>query len=125
MANSAGLASEWRERLARYQACRASGITIAKFCWQENVSTSAFYLWRRKLDRTQHYPEAIVDRRKEFAPVRLIGTIGTANVVAQLPGGTRLEIPMSDSDVFERAIRALIRVDAQCATTPHQGDTPC
>ena len=136
MSNSSGLASKWRERLARYQAGRAWGTTIAKFCRQEGVSTSAFYLWQRKLSETQRKlggtqrkpgraprrPEAIADRRGDFAAVRLIGT---SNVVAQLPGGTRLEIPMSDSDVFERAIRALMRVDAQCGPTRDERGTPC
>jgi transposase-like protein len=37
---------QWRERLERQ---RKSGLSIAEFCRQEEVSSVTFYTWRRKL----------------------------------------------------------------------------
>ena len=44
-------AREWRERLQRF---RRSDLSVASFCEREGVSTSSFYVWKRRLksDRT-------------------------------------------------------------------------
>jgi hypothetical protein len=36
----------WETRFARY---RASGLSVARFCQQEGVSTNAFYYWAKRL----------------------------------------------------------------------------
>jgi hypothetical protein len=105
---SGQLANEWRARLDRYQITKW---TIAEFCVIEGVSISSFYHWRKKLECSPSR-DMTATRRAEFAPIRLIGSV---NAVVQLPGGTRLEIPMSDSDAFERAIEVLVRADARRA----------
>ena len=107
--NVGQLASEWRGRLERY---RLSPRTIADFCIVEGVSVSSFYYWRKKLDHASASDVVPSIRRTDFAPVRLVTS---ANVIVQLPGGTRLEIPMSDSEAFERAITVFVSADSQRA----------
>ena len=55
----------WEARLARY---RASGLSVARFCEQERVSTNTFYYWAKRL-RTA--PAAGADRSVGPAAVRL------------------------------------------------------
>lgn len=117
-------AREWRERLERY---RQADLTVSMFCLREGVSEASFYLWRKKLGQTlRHRPEA---RSNEpvFAPIRLVASPGatTPLVTVQLPGGTRLEIPLSDSDAFERAIRILASADSQRTTPSLSEDASC
>lgn len=117
-------ASEWRDRLERY---RQSGMTVSTFCVREGVSEASFYSWRKKLgESSRHRPQA---NRCEsvFAPIRLVASPGVAEplVSVQLPGGTRFEIPMSDSVAFERTILALASADAQRTTTPLSEDSSC
>jgi hypothetical protein len=107
--NVGRLASEWRGRLERY---RLSPRTIVEFCIVEGVSVSSFYYWRKKLDHTPASEMIPSIRRTDFAPVRLTTS---ANLMVQLPGGTRFEIPMCDSEAFERAITVLVNADSQRA----------
>lgn len=100
-------AREWRQRFDRY---RRSGATVAAFCVQERVTVAAFYYWRKELGPIRTKDGAVPVRHGDFAPVCLVGS---ANVTVELPGGTRLEIPMADSDAFERALRSLVHADGQ------------
>jgi hypothetical protein len=109
--NGGRLAIEWRGRLER---CRLSPRTITEFCVIEGVSVSSFYYWRKKLDRTPSSAMIPSHRRADFAPVQLV-TSASSNVIVQLPGGTRFEIPMSDSEAFERAITVFVSADSQRA----------
>jgi hypothetical protein len=102
-------ADEWRDRLGRFE---ASKWTVADYCVIEGVSVSSFYQWRNKLERSVTEVTASPTRRTDFTPVRLVGS---ATAIVQLPGGTRLEIPMSDGDAFERALDVLVRADARRA----------
>ena len=105
------LANEWRERFERW---RISQRSIAEFCIVEGVSVSSFYYWRKKLDHEPANEVISPIRRTDFVPVRVL-TSASANVIVQLPGGTRFEIPMSDSEAFERAITVLVSADSQRA----------
>jgi hypothetical protein len=98
------VADEWRGRFARYA---MSELTVVEFCIVEGVSASSFYLWRKKLAKKSEHREDATIHRSVFAPVRLVTSpsVPAPLVAVQLPGGTRLEIPMSDCDAFERTIR--------------------
>lgn len=39
----------WRERLTRFQ---TSGLTVARFCREEQVSVCSFYYWVKQIGRT-------------------------------------------------------------------------
>ena len=109
--NVGRLSNEWRGRLERY---RLSSRTIAEFCIVEGVSVSSFYYWRKKLDHASASERIPSILRTDFVPVQLVMS-GSANVIVQLPGGTRFEIPMSDSEAFERAIAVFVSADSQRA----------
>jgi hypothetical protein len=117
-------AREWRDRLERFP---HSGMTVSTFCLRESVSEASFYSWRRKLGETSRYRPEAKPREPVFAPIRLVTSPGVPEplVSVQLPGGTRFEIPMSDSVAFERTILALASADAQRTTTPLSEDSSC
>lgn len=101
--------AEWRARLERF---RQAEVSVTRFCRGEQVSVPSFYQWRKKLAedsaRQSDWPRAV----EAFAPVRLVGT---ASVAAWLPGGTRIEIPIGDSQALQLALHTLVRADAECS----------
>ena len=118
------LADECRGRFARYA---MSELTVVEFCIVEGVSVSSFYRWRKKLAKKSDPRQDAKTHRPVFAPVRLVTSLGvpTPRVTVRLPGGTRLEVPMSDSATFERTIQLLVSADDRRTVTPRSGDTPC
>ena len=80
---------------------------MTQFCRVEGVSVPSFYQWRKKLAGPA---AAAGDGRASFAAVRLVGA---ASVVAWLPGGTRLEIPLGDPQSLTLVIETLVRADGE------------
>lgn len=89
--------AEWRERLRRFD---SAGVSIAKFCREEGVSQSSFYLWRMRL-------ECEASSRAEFAPLRIVGG---ERVRVSLPGGALIEVPRGDERVIRIVMEALLSV---------------
>lgn len=109
-------AAEWQARFERF---RQGGQSVARFCARECVSVASFYQWRKKLQgspalaRAALVDSATTDVRaasvaSSFAAVRLVGA---ASLAAWLPGGTRLEIPLSDVQALQLVIETLVRAD--------------
>jgi transposase-like protein len=114
-------AAEWRERFDRFH---RSGTSVAQFCRDEGISAPSFYNWRRKLGRKaaaragsfRNGVVAAEPRRGSFVPVRVLGGLSVdGQMTAQLPGGTRLQIPLADPQTIQIAIAALVRADAERA----------
>ena len=125
--------AEWQERLARFE---RSGKTITQFCLDEGISTPPFFVWRRRLGMKPGAAgphsasrfagkSARVDRhgghggrQGNFIPVRVRDEVHNSGplttLTAELPGGTRLTIPVSDADALQRMLVALIQADADC-----------
>ena len=125
--------AEWQERLARFE---RSGKTITQFCFDEGISTPPFFVWRRRLGMKlgavgSHSASrfagksARVDRHSghdhrqgNFIPVRVRDEVNSSGqlttLTAELPGGTRLTIPVSDADALQRTLVALLQADADC-----------
>ena len=101
---------EWRQRMGRFQEGRQS---VTEFCRTEGVSAPSFYQWRKRL---AWRPRA-TEEASGFRAVRLVSSAG---VVVQLPGGTRLEVPISDPQALRLVIDALAHADAERA-----GGGPC
>ena len=57
--------SYWRTVLARW---RRSGLSVRAFCQAEGVSEPTFYVWRRKLDRTE-------PKQPAFLPVHVVAEV--------------------------------------------------
>ena len=127
--------AEWQARLARFE---RSGTTITQFCLDERISTPSFFAWRRRLgrqpvgadsrgttrsdsttrcSRTSHGGDAEVlpePCQGQFIPVQVRGDVTgpQATIVAELRGGTRVTICVSDCEVLEQTIAALVQADA-------------
>jgi hypothetical protein len=84
--------AEWNEIISRH---RESGLPIATFCEQEEISRSAFASWRRKLSGSREKPATFVElrhpRTKSAVKSALTSTSleGTSFELA-LPGGVML-----------------------------------
>lgn len=99
----------WRRRLARFERSRLS---IARFCSAEGVSEGAFYLWRKKIaaaKASEETPASSSYAGKAFAPVTLLAS---PMLVAELRGGTRLQVPAGDARLLRVAIAAIALADA-------------
>ena len=95
---------KWRQRFHRFH---RAGTSITRFCRREGISATAFYLWRRKLrpepaagvGRSHQEDAPAQPRQGSFVPVRMLGGLnfgGQMTMTAELPGGTRLLIPVAD-----------------------------
>lgn len=118
-----GKLAEWRARMERF---RQAGVSVTRFCRGEQVSVPSFYQWRKKVAEDSARPTEDSARQGDrpcmveaFAPVRLVGT---ASVAAWLPGGTRIEIPLGDSQALQLALQTLVRMDAECSVDHHTAD---
>jgi hypothetical protein len=81
--------SYWRGVIAGQQ---ASGLSIAAFCREEDVSPPSFYAWRRRLAKqpTPLHPAA-KQPTPQFVPVSLPAT--AAEFELRLPNGVSVVVP--------------------------------
>ncbi len=109
--------SVWRRRLKRFE---RSSSTVAQFCQSEGVSSPSFYQWRKKVAAADADEEAGQSSRTSgaFTPVTLVPS---ATLVAELPGGTRLKMPMDDAVALRVAITEIAWADRQV----HVGEASC
>ena len=56
---------EWRERVQRWQ---QSGESVRAFCRREGLHESAFFAWRRELQRRGQERQAVRTERKQVKP---------------------------------------------------------
>lgn len=97
--------AEWQDRFCRF---RSSGLSVQQFCAEEGVSVATFYVWRKRLPDAQSHARR--NPPASFASVRLVGG---GPLIAWLPGGTRLELPVHNPAAIELVLRVLIRVDGE------------
>jgi hypothetical protein len=90
-------AQQWRERITRHA---ASGLSVAAFCEQEDVSTPTFYWWRSRLTKqgtgvggSATSPAPFVDLGA--MPVTTAVDVGPLTIRLDLPGGITLMIARS------------------------------
>jgi hypothetical protein len=98
---------EWRRRLLRFEKHPS---TIKEFCRREGVSEPSFYLWRKRLGLKDAQKPVPDEPPAGFRPVRLLTP---ESLVAHLPGGMRMVVPMSEPDGLRAVVDALARVDAE------------
>jgi transposase-like protein len=92
----------WRDVLARQ---RRSGLPVATFCRQHEVSPAAFYGWRRRLVGETSGKSTEVS----FVPLPLDQAVSprAAEFSLQLPNGVHATVP---HDFDEAALGRLLRV---------------
>jgi hypothetical protein len=99
----------WREHLRRQV---ESGLTIARFCAREGLSTATFHSWKHRL-RLVELADTLPapSAPPAFLPVtvRLSEQAFTEGspIVADLPNGVRLRIPTADARLACRLVRAV------------------
>ena len=107
--------AEWRQRLRRFS---TSGLTVARFCAKERVSTPTFYQWRKRLAKSPpRKPKP--PKAPAFRPVTVVA--GDHVVSIQLGSGTRIQVPPENMDALRTVVAELLRADRVCRT----GDTSC
>jgi transposase-like protein len=94
------LRRRWRELISLHL---DSGMTIARFCDQHQISTASFYLWRRKLEADAATDDGfvsveVVDARTTHEPFRI-----------HLAAGAVVEIPSGDRDALLGVVEQLNR----------------
>lgn len=98
--SDAAVTRRWIERLQRFV---AGNQTVAAFCAAESVSSSNFYLWRRRLAQ----PPATAPNPPTVVPVRVAPVPAPATPIElALPSGTVVRFP---ADVRPELLVAILR----------------
>jgi hypothetical protein len=129
--SSAAVRQVWRERLRRFA---RSGLSVAQFCEQEQVSTAAFYQWRKKLVANGRVPRRAADGRSgrrpagvrsspAFVPVQLLPA--AAPVEVQLTNGVRVHVPAGDAEALKQTLLVVGGFSAAADGQHTAEDWPC
>jgi transposase-like protein len=99
----------WRDRIRRQV---ASGMTITRFCDQEQIAASAFHAWKRRFQLMQTQdPSRTVPAPAAFLPVTVRVLESAAGqsppIEADLPNGVCLRIPTANASLACRLVRAV------------------
>jgi transposase-like protein len=96
----AALRQTWRELISRQQ---RSGLSIARFCETQGISTASFYKWRRE------FSQMTVPQRQAFLPVEVLVTEPSddAPLRVRLTAGAVIEIPPQRTDVLLAVIEKI------------------
>jgi hypothetical protein len=109
----------WSELIER---SRQSGLSVAEFCKQADVSTASFYLWQRKLRGPLAGPATRSTAARppkatsaELVPVRFVADGPTKQPLAagfleiELPGAIRLRVPPGCVPESLRLVLSILR----------------
>ena len=99
-AAKAELRNAWLERLRRW---KGSGLSIVKFCEQEEVSQQSFFHWRKRLKQDA---SAAVGK-PQFVELLPPAWTEPAELKISLPGGAIVHVPQNSSlEVITAVVRA-------------------
>jgi transposase-like protein len=112
------LRAAWQRRMRAFDAFAG---TVQEFCEQQDVSTAAFYQWRRKL--ACQVPSAQAGRKAppaesppQFVALRLVHDehegARQGALVIQLPGGARIEMTGQDPRLVQAVLAQVLEQDA-------------
>lgn len=102
---------QWREAVKQFE---RSGLGVRAFCRREKLTESAFYFWRRELDRRDAESTKRSDARRtvglpNFLPVDVTDSVPQqASIALELTGGSVLRLPGAISAVRLAEIVAAI-----------------
>jgi len=124
----------WRRRVRRFG---RSGLTVTRFCAEEDVSTASFYRWRKRLadrrsatgdaDRpTIHRADArwagATEAARQAAAFQAVRVTPAGTPMAiYLPGEVRIEVPAENLDAVRAVLGELLRRDVG----PDGGESSC
>jgi hypothetical protein len=94
------LRQTWRELISRQP---LSGLSIARFCERQEISTASFYKWRRVLSQAND------QQRQAFLPVEILAgeSIDDVPLRVRLTDGAVIEIPPRRTDVLLAVIEKI------------------
>ena len=96
----------WRRWLQQQQ---RSGLSVRRFCYQNQLCPKTFYTWRRRLQQTDHTPR--------FLPVQVVPEPPTPNAVTidiVLDGGRCLRVAPGFDPHTLRQLLHLLEDKAPC-----------
>ena len=109
----------WKKLLAKLQ---QSGLTVAEFCRQENVSPASIYQWKKRLGmgslQANRRSAAAPTAKPSPAPARFVEiTVHRSNrIEMELASGVKIYIPADQLDALAAAIRACQDVPAEVSS---------
>jgi hypothetical protein len=112
--------SVWKDRVARQE---ASGLSVTKFCQQEQISDTNFYYWRRKLKGPARGRKSAARRRSD----RSAGSHQTAErsffqlAVPQPQGSAWVEITSANGTLIRLPQQNLAALELTLATLSGAG----
>ncbi|TWT86446.1 IS66 family insertion sequence element accessory protein TnpA [Stieleria varia] len=95
------LRQAWRELISRQS---HSGLSIARFCDTQQISTASFYKWRRELSQATDQP------RQTFLPVEVLPSESIDDeppLRVRLTVGAVIEIPAQRIDILLAVIERI------------------
>ena len=110
----------WRRRMQRFSRSR---LTVAEFCYREDVSVAAFYQWRRKLVALGQSSAATARAQSQgglpapvvsgppngFVPVRVWPS---SAIEVRLPNGVVLTLSAGDPEALRQALLVVSQIPA-------------
>ena len=109
----------WKKLLAKLQ---QSGLTVAEFCRQENVSPASIYQWKKRLGmgslRANRRSAAAPTAKPSPAPTRFveIAVHRSSRIEMELASGVKIYIAADQLDALAAAIRACQDVPAEVSS---------
>jgi len=101
----------WTDRLRRYQ---QSGLSVARFCEKEGVSTPSFYQWKKRLAQAPAAHSLLVSkgtRKAEVAFQQLTLVPSTAVVAIAWQSGVRMELPAENVPLVRAVVAEVLHAE--------------
>jgi transposase-like protein len=95
----------WREAMAGWQ---GSGLSVRQYCRRRQLSESAFYFWRRELQRRA--VQRVPSTSPHFVPVSVLAS---ATVEVRCPSGHVVSLATADAATLRMLFAALV-TEASC-----------
>jgi len=120
--------AQWRRIIRQHS---DSGLTVSEFCRKGKLPESAFYFWRRELQRREAEPQRPTDvpAAPAFVAVRVedpnTSSIG-GRIEIELPGGRRVHVTAPVDRAALADVLAVLRFDELTAPSIAEGEgRPC
>ena len=120
--------AQWRRIIRQHS---DSGLTVSGFCRKGKLPESAFYFWRRELQRRQAEPQRPTDlpATPAFVAVRVEDSSSSSiagHIEIELPGGRRVHVVAPVDRQALADVLAVLRLDVLAALSAAEGEgRPC
>ena len=99
--------SLWSQRLARF---RKSGLSVARFCVQQNIPTHSFHYWAKQLAQHSQQAQSLeVELSAEQLPTPMTEGLRSASVSIHCQQYLTLTVPAHCVDTIRAILHELLR----------------